>query len=309
MEKRTKKKVHIALLLLLIAVFSISIRLLGHYKIHASALLYIAIPFVIALALTIFTNKTHNGHWASKYWNITRDALIVMLASSVVLFEGFVCVAMFLPIYFFMIMLALLSEYIWRISREKSHGKLSMLILPALILVSSLEGTHPKLSLNRLNQVSASTVVDAGIAEIKENLTKPIQLGTSRPWFLKIFPMPYRINAESLNPRDVHEIHYRYQRWFFMNTHEGRALLKIAEVGDNHIKTEFIEDNSYISNYMTLRGTHIRLQPITESKTRVTLTIAFERKLDPAWYFGPLERYGIRKTADYLITEVIAPDD
>jgi hypothetical protein len=118
--------------------------------------------------------------------------------------------------------------------------------------------------------------------------------------------MPYQVDAGSLNAGDVHVIHYRYKKWLFTNIHEGEARLQITEVGDRHIKTRFLSDTSYLNNYAQLLGTVINLEPINSGQTKVTLQINFKRKLDPAWYFEPLEKYAVSKTADYLISNMIA---
>src|SRR5690606_15556365 len=135
------------------------------------------------------------------------------------------------------------------------------------------------LSFNRENAVTVSRVADRSIAEIRQNLRAPIALEKDRPWFLEIFPMPYEVNAGSLQAGDVHEIKYRYHRWFFTNTHEGRARLRIDAVDEQYIRTSFIDDTSYISHYMKLEGTEIRLEPLSPEQTRITLTIHFERSL------------------------------
>ena len=85
-----------------------------------------------------------------------------------------------------------------------------------------------------------------------------------------------------------------------------KMLLKIHKVDENTVETEFVKDSSYISTYLELLGTTIQFNPIDEINTRVTLSIRFNRKLDPAWYFAPLERYGIKQTAKYLISDIIS---
>lgn len=46
-----------------------------------------------------------------------------------------------------------------------------------------------------------------------------------------------------------------------------------------------------------------KLEPITAG-TRVTLTIRYRRLLDPAWYFKPAERYGVRKAGQYFLDQI-----
>jgi hypothetical protein len=87
--------------------------------------------------------------------------------------------------------------------------------------------------------------------------------------------------------------------------HEGRMLLEITEVNDTRIKSRFLSDTSYISKYLRLKTIEILLKKIDERQTRVTFKVDFERKLDPYWYFAPVERFGVSKTAEFLISEVI----
>lgn len=292
-------------LILLIVLFAAGVRLLIDAKLNHSSLLYLGIPFLLSMALLFMSSKEKvKKDYKTAYANILRDSLIIMLGSSLILYEGFLCVLMFMPIYFGVILFGFLVDSVWR-SFSKTH-RLSAYALPTLMMLMSLEGTTESLSFNRYHQVEASQIVGLSIKEIKQNLSKPIDLEQTRPWFLHLFPVPYQIDAGSLKAGDVHVIHYRYKRWFFTNIHEGKASLQIAEVDERHIKTVFLSDSSYISNYAKLLGTAIYLEPIDQEHTRVTLKISFKRKLDPAWYFEPLEKYTVTKTADYLISNIIA---
>ena len=297
-----KKKIF---LLLMIALASLAIRVLYGYDFHESALLYIGIPFAIALLL-IQLRPEPNTNWKKRYLLRIIDAFIIMLGSSVILFEGFVCVVMFMPIYLIVILIMFLYEALTQRAKNKKHGLMSVHILPVLIMLSSLEGVNPEVSFDRDESVSVTRVLPISVKEIKHNLIQPMNLQTKRPWFLHLFPMPYAIKAGTLKAGDVHEIHFRYYRWFITNVHEGKMSLEISQVENNRIKTTFINDSSYFSNYLRLRGTEIQLLAITPKKTRVTLRIDYERTLDPYWYFSPVTRYGVKKAADFLITEVFS---
>jgi hypothetical protein len=176
-----------------------------------------------------------------------------------------------------------------------------------VILLSAFEGVIPELSFEREYEVVSEKIIYANIDDIKHQLMQPIELNKSRHWLLTLFPMPYDINAETLVAGDVHTINFRYHRWFVTNTHEGSMKLEISEVRDNYIRTRFVEDTSYISNYLKLHGTEINLEPIDNKTTKVTLSIKYHRFLDPVWYFGPLQEYAIGKSAKFLLDEVITP--
>lgn len=302
-----KNKPRLLILALIIAVFSIGVRLLIAYDFDKTALLYIGIPFLVSLLLIQIRNPEDSPSWKKRYLNRLIDAFIIMLGSSVILFEGFVCVVMFMPIYLAVILLMFLTDtLIDRFRKKKGRGTLSIHLLPLLLVLSAFEGVTPELSYDRNEQVTVTRVVKSSIAEIKQNLVQPIDLQKPRPWFLALFPMPYDIKAGSLSPGDVHEIHFKYYRWFFTNLHEGRMLLEISEVEEDRIKTTFLDDTSYIASYLHLKGTEIQLDKIDNKHTRISLTISFKRTLDPYWYIAPIERYGIRKVANILISEIIA---
>ena len=110
---------------------------------------------------------------------------------------------------------------------------------------------------------------------------------------------------ESLKPGDIHKVDYRYNKWFFTNTHEGTLTLLIDEVSKTHIETRILEDTSYLSNYMNLKGTKISLEQKNEGITEVTLSVYYDRHLDPAWYFQPLQEYGVSLMAELLIEELM----
>lgn len=278
------------------------------YRFHETALLYVGMPFAISIALIMVRSPSVTVSWKKHYFNRLIDAFIIMFGSSVVLFEGFVCVAMFIPLYTIIIFLTFLVDFARRRARENNRSTLNISILPFLLVLSSLEGITPNFSFGRDTQVSVSRVINAGSADIKRNLCEPIDLQKSRPWFLQLFPMPYEIKAGTLSPGDIHEIHFRYYRWFVTNMHEGRMLLEISNVEETRIKTTFVKDTSYISHYLRLKGTEIALEKVDEHRTRVTLRIDFQRKLDPYWYFSPIERFGVTKMAELLMTEVIIRD-
>lgn len=294
----------LVLILIMIALASLAVRALIGYQFHESALLYVGIPFIIAMML-ILLRPLGEVSWKKRYLILIIDAFIVMLGSSVVLFEGFVCVVMFMPIYLLILLIIFIAEAFRQRSKKNGRHTLSMHILPALVLFSSFEGVNTDFSFDRAESVSVTRVVPISVAEIKQNLQQPMDLQTSRPWFLSLFPMPYKINAGSLKSGDVHEIHFRYYRWFVTNAHEGKMRLEISQVSADHIKTTFLEDTSYFSNYLHLKGTEISLKALDSNSTQVTLQIDYERTLDPYWYFSPVSRYGVTKTADFLITEVL----
>lgn len=296
------QRINAVAIILLIGLASLSVRLLLHFQLDKSALLYVAVPYLIALGIVLI----RPDHSSEKWWHGYRDhalsALIVFFASSIVLFEGFICVLYFLPIYFLGITIAFLINYQFR---KKNNGRTLVSVLPLLILASSFEGTSEQLSLERENHVVVSKVVELSADQIMENIATPFNLQKERNWLISVFPMPYKIEAGTLAPGDVHRVHTRYRRWFVTNTQQGEMLLQIVDVTPTTVTTKVLADSTFFSSYLETMGTQISLKSIAPGQTEIQLRIDYRRKLDPAWYFHPLQKQAVSQMARFLIDEVM----
>ena len=269
-------------------------------KLHSS-LLYIAIPFGLSLALYYLTPHTDGITWKKRFWNNLRVTMIIMLAASLILMEGYICVVVFLPIFFLVTLIAFIACYIFH---RLKRGSLNAYALPAIVMLLSLEGVTDITTFNRHNQITYSQVIDGDIDTIKQKLSQPIILPNKRHWLLTVFPMPRYIGTVNLEKGAIRKYDFVYHRWFATNTHTGHLDVAFTEVSDTHIKTQ-ITDSSYISNYMKIHGTEFSFAPINDEQTRVTLTVTFDRLLDPVWYFEPLQRFAVKKSAEHFVTEVL----
>lgn len=280
-------------------------RLLLDSRFAQSAFVYLLVPFAISVALCLLTKPAPGRSVASRYANHVRDSLIVLLGSSLLLFEGWVCVLFFLPIYYLMVSVGFL--YALEVERSQhKRGRTSVHLVPALVLALSLEGVLPAHDEAREERVTATAVVDATPQQLLANLAQPIVFDRPRHWFLSVFPMPDRIEAGSLAPGDVHRIHFTYARWVFTNDLAGTMELRIEEVGPDRVRTRVIANDAYLSHYLDIEGTEIRLRALSPSETEVSLTVSYRRILDPAWYFGGMQRFAVEESARYLIETVVA---
>lgn len=295
------------LILLIIGTASLIIRALVSYEFDQSALLYVGVPFLVAVALLWVIKKPSQPSLTRYYLYLVGWSLVVMLGTSIILFEGFVCVVMFMPIYFGILLLMYLFQLFVQYLHRRDKGTHYAHVFPLLIVVSSFEGVVPTFEFERDYSVSKEIVVDASISQIQHQLTQPIQLDVKRNWLLSLFPMPTNIDAGTLSEGDVHNIDFVYHRWFITNTHEGQMKLELTQVQNDYIQTTFMEDSSYIGNYLKLKGTEINFTPLHNGKSKVLLTIHYHRFLDPAWYFGPIQEYAIGQTASMLLDELFVP--
>ena len=295
-------------ILLLIGIGSVSVHLLIRQGLDSSALLYVGLPYLGALAIVLIRPAKSDERWWRVYLDRSLTALIVLLASSVVLFEGFVCVLFLFPIYFLVVTVAFAAG--WAGRRKDKGNKTLSVIVPVIILGSSLEGTTEALSAERVAHVEASRVAHLAPEEIMRNLVLPMELNQDRNWILSIFPMPYQVDAESLEPGSVHRMHTRYDRWFVTNTHEGELHLEIVDFRPNRLRARVVHDTTFFASYLSQMSSEVSLTPIGPNHTEVSLRLDYRRNLDPAWYFHPLQQFAMREMAAFFIENVlIAPRD
>ncbi|WP_017930327.1 hypothetical protein [Robiginitomaculum antarcticum] len=293
---------------LLIGFFFLIMQMLLSSVYGKTALVYIFVPYLVGVAIYLFIPQPKGLSKTSRFARHMLAVIIVMLGTSALLREGIICVAMFLPIYLFF---SALYFAIAPARHEPDDPKTASdvfksSVIPLIVAVLSLEGVTQTLSFDREETVSRTMVVEGNVDTLKSNMAMPIHLEEDRSLFLRLFPLPYDVAAGTLSEGDTHIAKFAYHRWMFTNTHYGETRLKLAEIGPRHIRTQITTDTTYFSKYMTIHGTRVDFEPVTETTTRVTLTINYRRDLDPAWYFGPLQRRAMRESADYLITQVIA---
>jgi hypothetical protein len=302
-----RKRIIMLAILVVAGLASIAILLLKRFDYDNSALMYLAVPYSVAVMITLLRPYRQTDSWWKRYISHSVTALVVFLASSVALFEGFICVLFFMPIYFFGVALAFTANWI-AVAWDARGNKTYATAIPLLVAFLSLEGTSEITTFDRYNTATATTTTTLSRQALMQNLATPFELPPSADWMLGLFPMPYAIEAGSLEVGDIHRAHIRYHRWFITNTHEGEIEVRIDSITPDHVALSFIRDTSYFSSYVRLIGTEIQLAIDENGLTRVTLTVSYERRLDPAWYFQPIQQYAVETMAAHLIEEVLIRD-
>lgn len=273
-----------------------------------STLLYILIPFAISIALHLAIPVNESDSLGQRFVRHMRAATIIMLGSSALLFEGFICVLFFMPIYYVMVMLGFLFSA-WAGGNDDEGGQAGAYSIPVVVALLAVEGLTGPTTVPRYNEATYTQILPGTPASLQANMAKPIAFEAKRHWFLRVFPMPTRVQAGTLRAGDVHRLHFVYKRWFFTNVQRGDMAIRIAEVSPTRIRTEIVQNDSYLSHYMKIDGTEVRFRDLGGGRTRVSLTVKYHRLLDPAWYFGPMERLAARQSARYLIDTIIARKD
>jgi hypothetical protein len=274
---------------------SILFRVLKFTQLEHTSLLFIGIPATLAVIVALTPKaKTVTGA-------IMKAITIALLIAGIFLGEGFICILMASPLFY---LVGVIVGRIVDASREANKVTMSCLVLLGLLPLS-FEGTHPKLSMPREESVSVERIVNAPAAEVERALASGPRFGAPLPMYLRLgFPRPLEAQGEGLQPGSLRVIHFSGSE----AGHSGDLVMRVGAHEPGFVRFDAVSDHSHIIHWLAWRSAEVRWSSVDAGRTRVTWRLNFRRRLDPAWYFRPWERYAAGLAAGYLITTNATPE-
>jgi hypothetical protein len=288
-------------LIVVVVIASLFYKLLTWQHFEHSSLVFIGIPAVIAIAAVLLPRpSTAKGA-------IIRATTVALLLSSVLFGEGFVCIIMAAPLFYAvgLIFGAIVDE----VNRDRKHPpKILSCGLLLAIVPFSLEGVVPGFEVARHATVTVERVVDGSPAQVEATLARTPKFDRTLPAFFRSFrfPTPGATSGAGLEVGDMRSVEFLHSAH---NTghHPGVLTLEVRERAPQHVRFALREDTSYLTHWLSWSYADVEWHEIAPGRTRVVWTLEYRRRLDPAWYFGPLERYGVGLAAGYLIDTLATP--
>jgi hypothetical protein len=281
-------------LILAVTAGAIAYRLIVHGRLEQTSLLFIGIPALLAIILAT-TPRARTTQGA-----IIKGIVLALLLSGPLLGEGFICIVMATPIF---LVVALVVAKI--ADRWNDTKPTALFCIAALALPLSLEGTSERLSFDRVETVRVSRVVRGTPSQVTDALARGLRLDTSLPAYLRAgFPRPTASSGSGLARGATRTIHFAGGEG-----RPGDLLLRVDDSRDGYVRFVAVSDTSKIAHWLDWRSSDVDWSAVDAGHTRVTWTIRFDRRLDPAWYFRPWERYAVRLAAEYLIDANATPVD
>lgn len=281
----------IAGLILVLAGFVVFYRVLAWGELEQTALLFVGLPAFLGAFLALLPRAT------SFVGMSVKGTLIALLMSSIVLQEGFICVLMASPIF---------------LSVSVGAGALADITLRrrgtpvwlgwAALLLAAGEGAVPGLAFDRAEVVTAERIVPAPPEAVRAALARPLDVRAPLPPVLRIgWPAPVDASGGGLEVGARRVVHFAGGEGS-----PGDMVLRVVESRDDRVVFEGVEDRSHLAHWLTWKRSVVELAA-SGSGTRVRWTVEFDRELDPAWYFAPLERAVVRQAAEWLISTSATP--
>lgn len=288
------------LMLVVFVVGRVGYDLIERGGLQQTAALYVGLPAAIAAAIIHFKTAA-TGYLSS----ILSGVSVALLYAAVVAGQLAICVIMASPLFFAM---ALAQGAIrWVLRRRDGEdgsgsrpGAAGLALIPFVLL--SLEGTPIGPAFDREETVRVVRTIDAAPAEVRSALERPMRHERPLPRFLRLgFPRPVEARGDGLSPGD---------RWVTTLEIEGRLVeleLEVVGAGETWVRYGVIRDDTPISHWMRLRESGVSWRALEDGRTEVEWSLSYTRMLDPIWYFGPLQRFGVGHAVSYLIDAAATP--
>jgi hypothetical protein len=247
---------------------------------------FVGVPAAFAILLSLLPRP--EGTRA----RIGRATTIGIVVSAIVVRELFICVLMIAP---------LIYTITRSMARAREHGEergsARVVVLAILVLILSFEGLLYSFSDDHTAQASA--IVPLPAAEVESRLMEAPVFDGDPSWFLRLgFPRPVHATGFGLNPGSPRTVVFN----------DGSHLtFVVVERAPNRIRFESSVDTTTISRWAEWTASEVEWHAVDEGRTIVRWKIEFQRHLAPAAYFMPLQWFGMREAAAYLIDSTVAP--
>lgn len=267
-------------------VASIAYRLLVAGELEQTSALFIGIPAGLAIMASFIARPR------SAIGTSLRATLLALLISGIFLGEGFICIFMAAPL--FLCVAVIVGALVERTRNRRSSVKAVMVIA---FLPFTMEGVHPEFSFPRDERIEVTRVVEVRAEQVRHNLSQTPEFSSPLPAFFHLgFPLPTATEGKGLAIGDIRRI-----RFAGGEGQPGWLSLQVTEADANHVRFQATGDTSHIAHWLTWQDSKVSWREIAPGQTEVRWQLHYRRELDPAWYFGPWERFAVSLAADYLI--------
>ena len=291
-----KARVGVLAIILPVLAGSLLFRVLIWGGLEHTSLVFIGIPALMAILVALMpTPKSATGL-------ILKVMTLALLISGIVFGEAFVCILFAAPLFYLIGIIVGQMIDVARRRRPKSVDLRLLLLMGVALTPASLEGVMPGLEFERDEMVTAIRRINATSEQIASTLAVVPRFDRPLPLFLQLgFPKPGATSGSGLRPGDARQIELLHGH------HPG--LLTLTVVGSEPGRVSFIAtgDDSYITHWLWWQSAEVTWRELAAGGTEVRWTLRYRRRLDPAWYFKPLERYGVEQAAGYLIDTLATP--
>lgn len=82
---------------------------------------------------------------------------------------------------------------------------------------------------------------------------------------------------------------------------------RLGEHAPGRVRFRATQDTTPIAGWVGWREAEVTWREQAPGVTPVTWTLRFDRRLDPSWYFGPIQQLAAGRAAHYLLDTLAVP--
>jgi hypothetical protein len=293
----TRSRNRLLALILGLAAASLTYRIATATGLEHTAFVFVGVPTLLAVAVALTPQSgTARG-------TILRATTLALLIAGIVFGEAFVCILFAAPLIY--LVAGGVGTYVDWSAKKRRAGRAGFAHAPVLVLlaaaVPAMEGVVPRLEFPREAEVTRTRIVPASPAEVERALAGVMRFDRPLPAFLRLgFPTPGATGGAGLRVGDRRAVAFAHGH------HPGTLVMQVRAAAPGRVEFAPVEDGSYLVHWLSWRAAEVRWRAVPGG-TEVRWTLRYRRRLDPAWYFAPLERYGVGVAAGYLIEALAVP--
>lgn len=289
------------LMLLALIVGAVTYKVLNEIGQDATSLMFVGLPAVLAVMVTFSPSAKSAAGTAVK------AVTLILLLSGILFVEGAVCILLSAPLF---LGIAAGVGAIIDLARRKKLGRTARVSLMVPLIALSMQGFVPGTSGPRGVVGSAESVVSTSPDQIRQALENPASFDRELPALFRFGQFPRPLSSVIVDEQLVIDFEMgepMFHKLSLDNAHHAapsQLVLKIVESSPGRLVFEAVSDTTMMSHWAALESSVVEWTP-TARGTHVKWTLRFERKLDPVWYFGPMQTYAANKAAEYLVETII----
>ena len=235
-----------------------------------TAALFVGVPLVLAVIIALSPP-------AKSLHGLTfRVVTFGLLITSAFLHEGAACVLMAAPLVYGVA--HLVAELVRQARQLRPQRRAALAVVP-LLLLASLEGSAYRV--DPVQTVTTERVVAMSPAQVEQRLQRGPDFSAAKPFLLRLsgYPTPTAATGDGLAVGT---------RWSFTMA-GGPIVTEVTARDSQRIEFAVVSDQSKVQRWLGWRGAVVHLTQRDNGNTAVRVELSFTRRLDPSWYFGPIE--------------------
>jgi hypothetical protein len=251
-----------------------------------SALLFVGLPALLAVALVLAPGRTTHG----RVFQLTTVGLLLV---AVAMHEGAICVILAAPLVY------AVAHATTALVRWLGGSPMRYAVLPVPLLLLSGEGVTDGLRVDPGQAVTVTRVVALTPDQVRQRLSRGPQPTAVRSVPLRLLgvPTPDRITGGGLARGDRWMFHYPGSS----HGSGGHTVTEVVAVAPDRVEFGVVTDSAITARWLVWDGAAVAWRPAGHDRTEVRLTLAYHRRLDPSWYFGPVQQGLMHEGAGYML--------